>query len=281
VRALKQVGVDFIKVHRRTPREDYFAIVEEAKQQGLMVVGHIPMTVTPFEASDAGQQIEHAYTLFEGTLLGGEDDSKVPEAIQRLLAPAGEADSLFARFVHNHTAVDATLIPYHLAADTSFVRGPDMRYVAESGKAAWRKISAPLSESELAVRHRVDIGLQAVVGRMHRAGVALLAGTDLSVILPPGFTLHDELALLVASGVSPLAALQSATVNPAKVIKRQDELGTVAPGKLADLVLLDANPLVDIRNTRRITAVVLGGRVLDRGALDGLLRLGEQMAREN
>jgi imidazolonepropionase-like amidohydrolase len=142
-------------------------------------------------------------------------------------------------------------------------------------------MSAPSSDSELAVRHRVDAGLQAVVGRMHRAGVTLLAGTDLSVILPPGFTLHDELALLVAGGASPLAALQSATANPAKVMKRENDLGTVAPGKLADLVLLDANPLVDIRNTRRIAAVVLGGRVLGREELDGLLRLGEQMAREN
>lgn len=109
------------------------------------------------------------------------------------------------------------------------------------------------------------------------AGMPVLAGTDVLGIWPPqgrqvsGFALHAELAMDVAEGLSPLTVLQSATLNPAKFLRATDSLGTVAPGKLADLVLLDADPLADITNTTLIRAVVANGRYFDRGALDGLL----------
>jgi imidazolonepropionase-like amidohydrolase len=106
----------------------------------------------------------------------------------------------------------------------------------------------------------------------HRAGVPILAGTDVgNPFLVPGYNLHRELELLVRAGLTPLAALQAATLNPARFLKATHSLGTVAPGKLADLVLLDANPLADIEATRRIQAVVVNGRLLDRRALDTLL----------
>ena len=111
-----------------------------------------------------------------------------------------------------------------------------------------------------------------LVGEMHRAGVKLLAGTDLgNRYVYPGFSLHDELALLVQAGLSPLEALQTATINPARFFGKEKELGTIGKGKLADLVLLDGNPLSDINNIREINGVVLNGRLLDRAALDKLL----------
>ncbi len=107
---------------------------------------------------------------------------------------------------------------------------------------------------------------------MHRAGVPFLAGTDTpNPCLVPGFSLHEELAELVAAGLTPLEALQAATLGPARFLGMTDSLGTVAPGKLADLVLVGADPTTDIRNTRAIRGVVLGGRYFDRAALDGLL----------
>jgi imidazolonepropionase-like amidohydrolase len=281
VRALKQAGVDLIKVHRRTARDDYFAIIDEAGKQGLSVAGHIPMTVTPFEASAAGQQIEHAYTLFEGTLLNGQSETHVPDVIQDFLGPGGKADSLFAQFVRNHTVVDVTLVTYHRAADSSLLKDPGMRYVAQSGKDTWKKIGGTPAAEEFAVRQRVDAGLQAVAARMQRAGVTLLAGTDLSIILPPGFSLHEELALLVRAGLSTVEALRAATLNPSMVMKRDRLFGTVTAGKMADLVLLDADPLADINNTNQIRAVIKSGKLLDRAALDALLAEGERLARRD
>jgi hypothetical protein len=111
-----------------------------------------------------------------------------------------------------------------------------------------------------------------------QAGLPILAGTDADDfrheqvrVLPPGFSLHDELAVYVIEGLTPLTALQAATLNPAKLLHATDSLGTVAPGKLADLVLLDADPLADITNMALIRAVVANGRYFDRAALDRLL----------
>jgi imidazolonepropionase-like amidohydrolase len=111
-----------------------------------------------------------------------------------------------------------------------------------------------------------------LVGRMHRAGVAILAGSDsLNPYVYPGFSLHDELELLVNAGMSPLEALQCATLRAAQFIRQVDRRGTIETGKIADLVLFDRDPLADIRNTRSIRAVVLNGKLLERGALDKML----------
>ena len=280
VRALKQVGVDCIKVHRRVPRDDYFAIVDEAHKQGLRVIGHIPVTVRPEEASDAGQEIEHAYTLFEGTMLAGRPEEEAADVMERFLADPAN-DSLFARFARNHTVVDATLAPYHQIADPRWLDDALMRYVAQSTKQKWRKMYPPMTDRDFAMNKRIDTDLQAVVGRMYRAGVMILAGTDVSLVRPPGFMLHDELALLAKGGLPPLEALRAATLNPAKFLQRETDFGSVTVGRLADLVLLDANPLEDIHNTQRIRAVIWRGKLLDRAALDNLLALGERQANQN
>jgi imidazolonepropionase-like amidohydrolase len=148
----------------------------------------------------------------------------------------------------------------------------EMRSTASCG------MSAPLpSTSGHASRSSRDwcgtgAGSLRIVGAMSRAGVPLLAGSDVNnPHVFPGFALHDELALFVEAGLSPEAALTAATVSPARYFGATDSLGTIAVGKLADLVLLDADPLADIRNTRRIRAVVLNGRLLERTDLIRLL----------
>jgi len=238
------------------------------------------MTVHPEEASDAGQQIEHAYTIFEGTMLNGRPEEEAADIIEAFLAnPAN--DSLFARFARNHTVVDATLAPYHQIADPNWHRDPRMRYVAQSSKELLSKLYAAMTDKDFERNKRLDVGLQAVVGRMYRAGVMLVAGTDTSAARPPGFLLHDELALLAGAGLPPVEALRTATLNPAKIMKRENDFGSVAIGRLADLLLLDANPLDDIHNTQRIRAVIVNGKFLDRDALDKLLALGERLAGQN
>lgn len=116
-----------------------------------------------------------------------------------------------------------------------------------------------------------------VVGEMQRQGVGILAGCD---ALTPGFCLHDELEWMVKGGLSPMQALQAATRNPAEFLGKLDALGTVEQGKTADLVLLEADPLQDIKHTRRIAAVVVKGMLLDRGALDTMLAIVKAVARK-
>jgi imidazolonepropionase-like amidohydrolase len=283
VRALKEVGVDFLKTHRRMPRDSYFALIDEAKKQGLTLVGHIPMTVSPEEASDAGQAtIEHTETLFEGTFAAALKGRKLPDAIRQFRAT--EAEKLFARFVKNRTVVDPTLIAFRSlveASDPSMPPDPRNRYVALSLKKEWQKILKPASPEDLADLKATFAELREVVRQMNRSGVTLVAGSDIAGPRIPGFGLHDELALLVEAGLTPMQALQAATLTPAKVLNKAKDLGSIETGKLADLILLDANPLDDIRHTQRIRAVIINGKLLDRAALDRLLAEAERAAQES
>ena len=239
-RILKHVGVDAIKTHNALSREAYFALADETKKLGIPLVGHIPVTVTAAEASDAGQaSFEHVQTLFEGrTPLKRED-----------------APDLFARFVRNHNAFVPTLINYLGSANPANI-DPELL----------RKYPDIPAGRERIFRQFVEL-----LGLMHKSGVFLMTGTDLgSPWIVPGKDLHEELALFVESGLTPMEALQAATRNPARFLGIAS--GTIEPGMSADLVLLDANPLDDIRNTRAIRAVVVQGRLIDRAQLNGLLR---------
>ena len=125
----------------------------------------------------------------------------------------------------------------------------------------------------------LDQKLLEVAGVMHRAAVQFLAGTDVGgAFLVPGFSMHDELDELVKAGFTPREALRAATLDAARFLGREKELGTIQKGKLADLVLLDANPLKDIGYTRKINAVIVGGRLLDRKTLDASLAQVETAA---
>jgi imidazolonepropionase-like amidohydrolase len=130
------------------------------------------------------------------------------------------------------------------------------------------------------LRQRMFAQEMSMVGAMHRAGVPFLAGTDSApgIYIIPGFSLHDELANFVEAGFTPMEALQTATSNPGRFLDRTD-MGSVKPGGLADLVLLSANPIDDIHNTKKINAVVIDGRYLDRAALDRMLAQAEVSAK--
>lgn len=287
VRALKQVGVDVIKTHRRTPRADYFAIAEEAKAQGLRLVGHVPLTVSPSEASDAGQLFEHTETLFEGTFSAGlpggagNADSAYVEAIRAWRAgPA--PDSLFARLVRNGTTVTPMLSVWRYLTqypDTTFLADPRIEFIPTSHVARSRT-SPLLPAARLPLLTRIYEEYRQTVRMMDAAGVTLLTGSDLSFApWAPGFSLHDELAALVDAGLTPAEALRAATLSPARVMGSETDFGSVESGKIADLLILDANPLADIANTRRIAAVVVVGKLLGRAELDSLLRAGAELAR--
>ena len=285
VRTLHNVGVDFVKVHRALSREAYFAVAQETKRLSLPFVGHIPNTVTSAEASDAGQAtVEHTETLFEGTFAATNKGKNLALAIAEWRMTA--ASDLFARFVMNGTALTPTLIAQRQGLDWLESRtenDPRSKYVAASAKRETAQALEPLlpQATQFLVERRPLLSeFRAVVGLAQRSGVLLLAGTDLaSSFLYPGFSLHDELAMMVESGLSPGEALRTATFNPARVFPKL--AGAIEVGQRADLVLLDANPLENIRNTQMIRAVVLRGRIFDRKALDEMLVQASRLAQQN
>jgi imidazolonepropionase-like amidohydrolase len=199
-----------------------------------------------------------------------------------------KAAILFARLKRNHTWQCPTLTVLRSGAfinDPNFRNDARLKYMPTGLITGWdpsndfrfkERTAEDVDLARLVYKKQIDL-----VGMMHRAGVEFLAGTDVeNPYCFPGFSLHDELALLVQAGLSPMEALQSATLNPARFLGKQKELGTVEKGKIADLVLLEANPLEDIRNTTKINSVVLNGRLLERKALDQLLTEVEAAAKK-
>jgi imidazolonepropionase-like amidohydrolase len=137
-----------------------------------------------------------------------------------------------------------------------------------------------LGTDSLSVRRRFVEHELEMVNRLHAAGVQFLAGTDTpaGVDVTPGISLHLELQRFVAAGFTPLEALQTATLNPAKFVGREKDFGSVRVGRIADLVLLKANPLEDIRNTRAIAGVIADGRYFTVAAIDSLVDRVRQVA---
>jgi imidazolonepropionase-like amidohydrolase len=307
VDSLHGEGADFIKVYDRLPRDAFRAVVEAAERHGLPVVGHVPEAFDdPWEAIAAGMRsVEHSDQLHllcaadrpgimrllwrSDTLRARGDTAGANELVTRagrlrftsydpaLCEARGRAlASRGTWFTPTLTLqLQSGMPPVDVPADSVFA-DPQYRYLPRSVLEAWRRRYAAAAADTSArnrglAREEVRQTL-AKVGDLFRGGTGILAGTDGSAPFQVfGFNLHDELEWLVRAGLTPLAALQAATINPSSFLGRADESGTIEPGKLADLVLLDANPLLDISNTRRIHAVVLNGRLLPRRALDALL----------
>ncbi len=292
VQTVKQEGSDFVKVYSRLPRDAYFAIADEAKRQGMVFAGHVPDSITAAEASDAGQKsIEHLTGVLEAcsrdeavlrhpdlTLSERDRDTAETKALTEGYDEM-KARALFARFKRNHTWHCPTLVVAHNIAylnTPELSADPRIRFMPALATTSWdpkkdfrfKDMTPDGWENERRLyRKKVE-----TVGKMNRAGVAMLAGTDtLNPYCFPGFSLHDELAYLVEAGLTPLQALQTATINPARYFGREKELGTIEAGKLADLVLLGADPLRDIHNMTNIRAVMANGRLFDRAALDKML----------
>ena len=154
-----------------------------------------------------------------------------------------------------------------------------MQYVPQETRARWVRMAAERRAAPPAAMGKRRSQERGNIPMLRDAGVGILAGTDTGdEFLIAGFAFHSNLEHLVFAGLSPAEALRAATLGPARFLGASDSLGTVAAGKLADLVLLDANPLVDIRNARRVRTVVANGRVFDRMALDGLLQRAARLA---
>jgi tetratricopeptide (TPR) repeat protein len=307
VRQMKEIGYDFIKIYQLLPRDAYFAIADESKKLGIPFAGHLPSSIRAAEASNAGQRsIEHLSSESLGILLACsskeeelyktrekafEGVSQQPRTPSQLAAYRSfankvlesyddeKASALFALFVKKSTWQCPTLTvlrSYRYLDDKNFTNDARLKYMPKAKRESWELKNdpwvSPLTEEDWAVEKKVYRKELALVGAMHRAGVKLLAGTDTgNPYCFPGFSLHDELGLLVEAGLTPLEALQAATYNAAEFLGMMDSIGAVEEGKIADLVLLDADPIKDIAKTKKIAAVVVGGKLYSRSSLDEML----------
>jgi hypothetical protein len=308
VTLLKQRGVDFIKVYSLLPRAAYFALADEAQKQGLPFVGHVPYSLSTMEAIAAGQKsIEHLDMIFRACSTQEEELGKALQAamgqpdvnaavltVLRAQAQpiadsysAEKCEALFAQLAQRGVYLTPTLTVQRavtLIGDPAFTADARLKYIPLFIKQSWNPQTdmrlKSLTAEEITAAKNSFQNLLAQVGTIRRAGVELLAGTDTgNPYCFPGFSLHDELALLVKAGLTPLEALQTATRNPASLLGLLDSVGTIEQGKLADLVLLDADPLAEITNTQKIHAVVAGGKLFDKAALQALLAQAELAGR--
>ena len=245
-------GVDFIKVLSQLPREAYFALLERARKWRVPVAGHVPYSVSVDEAIDARQRsMEH---LFGVLLACSRDEAKLHKAL--LANPdATEYRNIEIKIMDTYSEQKAAALfqrmsrfdTWQVPTLTMYRRGP---------------MTTGAAKREYAL-------IEQIVKHMQRAGVPMMAGTDTGDPgTRPGDELHRELELLVEAGLTPLEALRSATLAPARYLDALDSLGSIEKGKLADIVLLDANPLEDIRNTRKIAGVFVRGRFLSKEWLD-------------
>lgn len=309
VQRQKAIGADFIKLISAN-REATLAILAEAKNQGLSVAGHLPPAVSAVDASAAGwRAIEHfgaglgilldcadEEANVRRSVLNGEGAPPVfsPSAIispmlnraldapfyQRVLnSYDGEKCQALAKiFAKNETWQVPTLIRLRTAEcsdDQLFRSDPNLIYVDKTTKALWEQLAQQFSSNvppAAAATFRQYYGMQQkLLKLLKQNGVKMLAGSDLGGIwIIPGFSLHQEFRELAASGLSPLEILQMTTLNGAEFLHREATMGTVDPGKNADLVLLDADPVADVANLDKISGVFLKGKYFSKENLENL-----------
>ncbi len=290
---LKASGVDFIKFQSLMTADATMAAAEEAKKQEIAFAGHVPDAVRAADLSNAGMKsFEHLIGIFEGSspledefLKGGKNEGKFLASYDA--ERAGKLAELLAK---NGTWQCPTLVwerGGNLIDVTDFAKDARAKYVPAYWKEkTWKKmtsdVEAEFGTDDLATRKKFVEKELEVVAMLHKAGVPFLAGTDTppGVYVFPGFSLHEELQRFVAAGFTPLEALQTATINPAKFFGIEEQNGSIATGRYADLVLLEANPLADIANTQKIAAVVFNGRYFSRAELAKLLQKVEDAAKK-
>lgn len=289
VDSLAKTDTDFIKVYSNLSKESFLAVAERSREIGMDMVGHIPASVPAEEAIKAGlKSVEHFYGIIEA-------HSPLRDSLLAL-GPIGMREQVMMLFNSSKTLEDSLnrlmvekevwLVPTfalwngytRIASPYDVEPDPRVKYLPRDITDNWtadknkfiNRFSKKMFETwNVKMKRHKEI-----IQNAHEAGVGILAGTDISASNPytfPGFSLHDELSALVESGLSNGEALKSATINPARYLNASDSLGQIAEGYLADLVILNGNPLKDISNTRLISGVITNGDYLNRKQLDNLL----------
>ncbi len=291
-------GVDSVKIYNSITEPVLTAIVRTAHRRGIPVIGHVPRSMTMTRAVELGMDgLEHIRVTGR-ELLPLEESDKIDflpfvqrEALlwQRFELDSDKMRELVTLLAERKTILGPTLVVDELSSLALYeeqARDPNNRYLsresftsdAEAAPAVFRLPPELKDAAAAGFRKRLQF-----IGMCGRAGVQIIAGTDGvgEGKLLPGFGLLYELELLAQAGLTPIQVIQAATINAARALRKDAELGSVEAGKLADLVILSSSPLVDIRNTSKIDGVMTGGRLLDRNDLDTMLAQAETAAKKN
>ena len=263
VEEMQQAGVTTLKIYVGTSREFGQLVIAEGHKRGLVVTGHLGRYAAQDAVADGIDCLEHIWGVIDFIVLRGQTRANVD-----LNNP--KARQLIAAIKQHNVAVDPTLVVFRdmvlLGDQPEFIGHPDNAKVPERMKEGWRRLlkERQFIPESVELRREEFRKYQELTGVLYRAGVTILAGTDApEPYVCPGFSMHQELELLVESGLPPGAALNSATLHNARILKQEKNLGSIEAGKIADLVLLRLDPLKDIHNTRSISKVIRAGRVLD------------------
>lgn len=289
VQALAGMGVPNLKIYDRLAPEALDWIFDEASRLGLGVWGHVPLRMSAREASRSGlRSIEHARDFLFDCFPGAEEfrttATSSTASVDLMRRMVDEHDEVACAAVFAELAANGTwYVPTHVtrrrdafAGDSEFRDDPRARFIPPGIQTDFVRHLDRIVAADSAAKGTtfMDFYLKglAITGAAHRAGVSIMVGSDApDPFVFPGSAVHDEMSELVAAGLSPVEALRAATWNGAVFLGVTDSYGSVEPGKRADLVILDANPLEDIGNARRIRALLFGGRYFDRDGLDQLL----------
>jgi len=273
--------VDFIKVYGSLSEECFMAIAKEAKKRNIPFSGHIPDKVSIYKAIEAGMaSSEHLYGFLEVCL--PQDYYKNPpkskeEFISRF--PESRFDSLCSLLAKSNMWLCPTLTVNRAMSylnDSTFTKDNRIAYLPNPVIEIWNQKMSPYTKGQIDTfsnghreRYLFELGL---IGKMNKNGVKFIAGTDFpNPYVFPGFSLHDELSLMVKGGMPTIDVLRTATINPAIFMNKKADFGSVEIGKLASLILLNKNPLENIENTKTIETVIVRGKVYNRRALDLML----------
>ncbi|WP_340112555.1 amidohydrolase family protein [Maribellus mangrovi] len=306
VQEIRESGADFIKVFDLYDPDIYFTLLSEAQKNGIHVAGHAPMSININEAAQAGQRsFEHLL----GVLLAS--SSKEESIRKAMYAKADSVHDSFSDLAHllyfihpgeildSYDTAKANQLMEQLknsgcyicptlslwngqlkVINSELIQNENIKYVPAQYLNGWSTFAsngftAHILPSEYDLFKRFINKRFEMVNEINQYGIPFLAGTDVSWWnhnIMPGFSLHEELSLLVNAGLTPMQALQAATRNAAEALNVLNKTGTIEVGKNADLVLLDVNPLEDINNTRKINAVIKAGQYISREELDKLLK---------
>jgi imidazolonepropionase-like amidohydrolase len=260
-------NVTTLKIYVGTPRDIGQEVIRQGHRRGMRVTGHLGRYTAQDAAIDGIDCLEHIWSVFNYSIPA--EVAKQPNHRADLDLHNPKCQDLIALLVNRQVAVDPTLVVFrnmiYLNDLEEVHKQPELVHVPQRMLRYWEGYRAghTLKPSTLETRRQEILKYQELTGMLHRNGVLILAGTDSpEPYVIPGFSLHQELEMLVASGLSPADAIKSATVNNARILNQVSNLGSIEVGKWADLVILTADPTQDIRNTRKIDHIIRGGRIV-------------------